>query len=1094
MIGVLAPKRLDSAEQSELLLSSSTERDNLLLKEKLLLRDPIITTTRALRLEQKLLNALEREPFRTQQRVLRALSALSEDHIAVHPHDSSSPDHEGWRLLAHPADQEIEKVAGSVLWWRQTSSVHLNEAEEVDVTGSSSSSKLPLLEVSSTPHVKTPPQVSSEDLVPFNPLQRWVRSPEQAMIRRAFLTQREPALLIKAAYGSGASTALAMAICDWLECHAGECVMVTSAVRQTHALIKALTPEADRVKLINPDQLIDLLLGYSVEERHAPVDPHRDQHTECHNAYPARVLLYGGRRLARPSLDEWSAWEQWARDHASLLGTWSTSLYELRRLILQHVFCSGDPRRQENLLSKPALNDLPPDRKERLSAISESVWLSTLGRAHRQLYQNPPQSWPWPEARALIIDDCLELSWPVLYSTLRFADEHLGASGRRWTLALSGIARDDMSTSGLGWSDLETLVKGGLGRDVHPIRLTYSERLPAMKSRGLRVLSKSLKYDHLVGSTLRQLPSGVIALSNDQHHTYTEPLWVVEGQLSAQLEELETLELVMKTCLATPGAYLLDLPTTPQAALRLRIQHLKEQGHFSLPHDADRLLIDLSDLDELEAQWLIVYQPQLKFLPSASEPALTPDRLEELWYLLTRTPTPLLWIGTPPMWTQPPNREIAEALTHISQQSPWGGLSLFTDLERARALSQAHETEDALALWFKLKSSLSAVLGLSGALQAEEEIYRLHLEHLKEALHKELWGELEERVTRLRTLKPLSASQKPVTYAHHTSADQEISYELSVTLKEQIQAGEEAISNRDLLRFHEVLSATLSLARALTLCQEDCGGYIPTIWSWSERILDAPIPQADVQSSILSLLAILDPQAQEYTALLDGYRSSPSPHTLSESAHRYLELSPPTTPRGEQRGSWGLKHLTRWLMYLLEPRRSEPWPSLPPATVALGFALVSARAGLWRRASRLASIATGHALDISPLHAHEVSASPGERSISRSEPQPAPAPATHALEFQKQWEYALREVYAQRDQFDIERGLREEGDLSQLKSYYQKTHRAPPPELELAFRLDEVIEALTSHWPQLSLAERAYLSQKWGALEAIDVSSIKPQL
>ena len=139
-------------------------------------------------------------------------------------------------------------------------------------------------------------------------------------------------------------------------------------------------------------------------------------------------------------------------------------------------------------------------------------------------------------------------------------------------------------------------------------------------------------------------------------------------------------------------------------------------------------------------------------------------------------------------------------------------------------------------------------------------------------------------------------------------------------------------------------------------------------------------------------------------------------------------------------------------------------------------------------------MASVHSPDITPVRSPEVSALLGEESISQSESQAALASTTHALEYQEQWVYALREVYAQRDQLDIERGLREEGDLAQLKDYYQKTRRAPPPELELALRLDDLLEALAHHWPLLSTAERTQLSNKWSALEAIDLSSIASKL
>ena len=84
-------------------------------------------------------------------------------------------------------------------------------------------------------------------------------------------------------------------------------------------------------------------------------------------------------------------------------------------------------------------------------------------------------------------------------------------------------------------------------------------------------------------------------------------------------------------------------------------------------------------LAELEPQWLFVYQPELTFMPSLPHDLNTSEYLEEFWYLLTRTPTSLIWIGTPPLGNTQGCMDLNEALIKVSKHSPWGGLQFFTE-------------------------------------------------------------------------------------------------------------------------------------------------------------------------------------------------------------------------------------------------------------------------------------------------------------------------------------------------------------------------------------------------------------------------------
>ena len=93
-----------------------------------------------------------------------------------------------------------------------------------------------------------------------------------------------------------------------------------------------------------------------------------------------------------------------------------------------------------------------------------------------------------------------------------------------------------------------------------------------------------------------------------------------------------------------------------------------------------------------------------------------------------------------------------------------------------------------------------------------------------------------------------------------------------------------------------------------------------------------------------------------------------------------------------------------------------------------------------------------------------------------------------------QWGQALHELSAQRDTVEIEHELRGRGDLIELKNYYQQTRRDPPPELNLALRLEVLLDQMQDHWHQLSEAERTTLIQKWRRIETLELKSKPPQL
>jgi hypothetical protein len=82
--------------------------------------------------------------------------------------------------------------------------------------------------------------------------------------------------------------------------------------------------------------------------------------------------------------------------------------------------------------------------------------------------------------------------------------------------------------------------------------------------------------------------------------------------LTSEDSEVETLTALLKTCLATPSAYLLDLHHSPERALQARglWDSLKQTLDESLHGLAQQRVLKIDDLAEREVQWLIVYQPQ----------------------------------------------------------------------------------------------------------------------------------------------------------------------------------------------------------------------------------------------------------------------------------------------------------------------------------------------------------------------------------------------------------------------------------------------------------------------------------------------------
>jgi hypothetical protein len=982
---------------------------------------------------------IQREGFRVRQRIWSSLISLSRDEILVASPLSQAKIGNRWFGLVNPKDGKYEVMAGGQLWWRCLNRSDLPEAEE------KTPQETKHIELALSPHPPSSNSVEWSTLEQVNPLEYWVRSPEQAMIRRALLTQKGQALCVSAPRGSGVTYALTGAICDWLDAEQGECIFVTRSPSKVTALMASLSDQSHRVHLLTPSQLTQRLLK-------------SNKHDQLQSDLLGLESLEEGSILADAmSEEEWSKWTKWAYDHKDILGPWLDWVGALRRLILKRVVVLGAPSANASML-KERLSELPKNWRDGLANLGQTLWESSLLNTLRELEEVTEVNWPWPQARALVIDDCLSLPWQLIYKTLKFSDEHLGVSGRKWTLMLASCGEGGQSAAGVRLDEVETLINGVLGRHIHHLRLNFSERLPPHKTLGLRRLVESWRAERNTTLPMLQLASNV----HINQHILPEikaPLWHI---VMGSDQEIETLIALLKTCVATPGAYVLDLSPRPHPDV---LSLLQDVSHIS---DEMRRCVVLSNhLDRYEIQWLFVYrggvyEERQPLIPEILQAFQNID-FQGLYYLLTRTPTPLVWLGDLPLDVKVEQLELEDALHRVSNTSPWGGVLLFENLERARALLASGINEEALPLWAALREPIKRTLNVAISNEVDEVLEHLYCTQLSVAVETLSWPDIEGHIDHLLNL---SFPNEPIDVLTVDHLPDQAILAISTGVSEQIQRGEEALCQKDI---NTLITTISELSRYTNLCTAPL--YYDRIKErcrhWSESVLLLPIPQAKIQLVLIKLLAEASPQSSEYRLLQSAYIQPPSPLSLTHIALDILSLTEPLDSDVHQRREWTMRHLHRWLIYLLEPRGHPAPPQLASSTVAIGFALVAAKHQDWDTSALLANMGDT-LINIQGLDP--------KWTVERQTTSEQQIEDEHR---RRQWKTEWKTLCSSRTITEEVHDLRAAGDFESIFNWYGQAQKELPHDLKVIGSLIDHLEELSKYWRHLSDNERISLEKKW---------------
>ncbi len=1005
---------------------------------------PILTNQ--IWLKASLLKQIQLEGFKSRQSIWSALIAYEQDGILVTLPELAQ--YKGaWRPLVSPKDYQQISLGKMFLWWR------LIEKKSIQLCVARVEPSVSFSQKSLNEHA----QIDSKSLIQVNPLKYWVRSPEQASLRRALITEQEHALCLTAPRGSGMTMALTSAICDWLDAQVGECIFVTRSPRKAKVMLQALSSNAHRVHLLKPQELSSVLLNQKISQDES------SQHSHL-------SLLEEGSILADAlSNKEWTQWSSWAQEQKSELGPWLDWIGALRRLILKRVVVLGSPSTNPSSV-RERLKDLPENWLMGLANLGQQLWESEHLEYLRGLEEVSTVTWPWPKARALVIDDCLSLPWSLIYKTLKFADEHLGVSGRKWSLMLASSGEGGQSVTGVRLDEIETLVSGVLGRHIMPLSLNYSERLPKQKILGVR----DLVQEQLKTKTQQialQLPSS-LHVSQVQKTNIQHPLWHIKHP---DFNDSQQLKKLFEACVATPGAFILDLSPRPQASL-----YEKMKGKNYISEQMLQCIISPHDLEDREVQWLIAYRGS----HSQTKQALIPEilnHLEEtdfygLYYLLTRSPTPLIWLGDFNLNIKTEEYTLDQVLTHISVHSPWQGLKLFQTYEQALKLYEQKNLDQSLQYLEGIAEAAKQVFDVKQLKKYNEILSNIYHQKLSISAQQADWMTVDQYLNALSCLRSTQEVTESIdqsnqknegfTYLSVEVVPSKSAEILMNSLSTLVTEGETGFRSQDLKQVEQVIQQFAQIMRLsiASLCHQQIK---ETCWLWSERILSLPVPQASLQYALIELLEWSSPNSIEYQCLKPAYEHKPSALALTQIADQVINLDSPSSEKEQQRRVWTYKHLQRWIAYLLEPRAQSPLPHLALSTVAIGFALVAAKEKAWSLSKKLADksfeLNTPTALDpkwsieLTPADEHKI-----EDDFRR-----------------RQWKAEWQTYFAESSLSEQVQELRQKGDFTGTIAWYQRQKASLPHELKVIDSLTRHLDELGKFWHSLSPSERATLEQMW---------------
>ena len=1014
---------------------------------------------------------IERLTLKERRRILGAFLDLS---TAGSAH-GSSPGREGWSLILGGRSGSDEKSIGGRFWWWRKRPL---KSGFMVLSTSSFEASLPLWPVAhqTAPPPELPSESASEstrspadeiertedlDVVHFSLKGRMVRSPEQEQIRRALLTQRDEALIIKGAGGSGVTIGLALALCDLIGEQRGRALMLTQQPDRIRHILRCVAPDdlIDKIDLITPQYFIK---ACALTQGEADVD-------ETYH---------------------WARFKVWLKKNERIAGPWARYPSLLYHLLLTQIWGAGDLS-PESEVWPTSLSECPQSWVEsalRVATRARKTPLYEPFRAVSALQRGT--RWPWRSIKTLIIDDCTQLNGLTLNAIFEVAHEHLSVSGGRWRLALAGAEWRAFEYGGGDWALARSLCQGLLGRWSTVLTLNRSERLSTTRCRFINHLSR---VDEALPWSWRaeRVPLRVDApTSNDFECT--------QGPLPKTKEELES---VLYTLKATAGAFILDLSQG-----ELRRQVLEVAPH--LERFTSELTLDLRALFTKEIHHLVIYAPpQVRDEPSPNSTALDlplplallkqRTSLDLLIFVLSKTADRWIWLGPLPslphpslphpslphhhttpsahpeeetpheLWTSNLQRmgdqSVTALMSHLSDHSSWGGLHFFKTLHQARALFSASSWGDAHLAWRSIAPHCAHILAEDGDREAQAALSALHEKALELALSDRSW------------------SKASALYMENPQFSESHKRLLSLGFRECVERSEELRSSGDWDGLLESFEQFLGL-ETLPPAQAHFSELRDRFWSWSVSHLECARPQSSFQQTLLLHLKATSPSAVEYQLLADAYEgATPKPIALCERALELLAL-PPIDLETSPRRAWSMIHLTRWVSYLLEPERRPPRMWATPPTLATGFALVAAREGVWAKGATLFALSERTRPSKLPIL---LASSSGElESLSERAPQ-AQSIIKEDRERRMVWSQAYLDLKSHQSLHEKRRECRQNGDL---KTLFETTSDlgAPPLSRELLHAIDllKSLEGSRDIWYALTVEERKTLERAWRRLTA----------
>ena len=910
----------------------------------------------------------------------------------------------------------------------------------------------------------------------FNPFTHVICSPEQAMIRRAFMTQREEIHFIDAPPKAGLSWGLLLGLVESLEERQGRFLFLTQRPDWARQFLKAIAPDdSQRIDFCSHDQFF-------------------------HSFFSSNSLSF-------PSIaySFWDPFKKWFVQHQKKFPHWSPFVEWVYHLLINKIWIHTEEERESVLQN--ILSQFPPSWQKEYREI-ESLGRKTPLYEYTQRTPHFEQEWkidsfqsqvesdefqqvtklPYYKAnyKGVIVDDCLALQENQLSHLIRLFQSYFSRQKGRWLLIFAGREHTVWGQGGGKWSKLDVMCRGILNRWTTQLQLTQSE---SQSSSFLKLLHEiETQYERLPFSIQPRFQSALpspLSVQLNLHSSYqSQPIhWITSPLPQSNQESID----LIYTLLGTPHAFLLDFDLTSWNAL------LDQPELTSIHHQARKRLCSLDQLTQISPQvlWVKGLDSFLRWkdLPTQTHPQSIRNQIDTLRWIVSRCRQCIVWLGDFPsvlnvesplfhMWP------LENTFSYFETISPWRGRQLFKKVQQADQYQHA-------SLWIEAHTSLKEIepllyqaLGAYGKNFFKQAIQPLREKALESALLAKEWKQAQSL---------LESAQLSDLHTHL----------FHLGIKEILQEGEENIHHDQFDNFIHLLSDFNDLEKFPPF--QECFPQVRTaLWQWSLRLLKKPIPQSSLQSQILSLLHRFSPSISSYSHLLGTYQiETPNRIDLCKGAERLLkeEFFSPSLRNGNsndrtdhpiqsieiQRKKWILAHLERWMRVGLLPQQKDAFIDPLPKEIALGFTLIALRDHQWSLGDLLLSYVASTE-DSFSLVPSQVLISREQTQRDHKSQEVKNSKALHRYELI--WKQEIHTLKQNQSLHEKREEYRQHGQLDLLQQTYS-IQDPPPSHLRDIFHLYDLLKKGPSFWNTLTFSEQNLLMDLW--TKTLNSSRLKSQ-